>query len=582
MNPILALDRKVIDQIAAGEVVERPASVVKELVENSLDSGATRIRVALLEGGISRMEVLDDGGGIPREELFLAVSAHATSKLREPADLEAVATLGFRGEALASIGAVARLTLTSRTSDAEEGGLLEVVFGGVGEPRAAASSRGTRVVVEDLFAELPARRKFLKTPPTEARHASAWIDRFALAHPGVGFHLEVDGRKRLEVVPGEDLDARCAAVFGSGVAEAMVSVEEQAEDFHLEARVGPPESARRNAGRVQLFLNGRWVRDARLLAAVREGVKEFVPKGHYPSLYLSLILPPDRVDVNVHPRKTEVRFREERRVFGILVNSLRRGLANSSWATRSVGGLGAWAQGGMNSGAGFPSHPASSSIPSSFTPSAIGDGGADPSQVAAEEFLPLSVDPGGGALVRVANTFLAREVPEGLEIIDQHALHERVNLEELRAEVRRGNVEAQPLLVPCLVELPKDEMAILLEKADLFRPLGVDLEEFGETTLAIRAIPARLTRLDPGSLVRDLLEIATESKEASPESLIEETLCRMACRGAVMAGDRLEMEDLKGLLRRGEGLPQDRTCAHGRPVRVLLTRADLEKAFYRR
>ncbi len=571
MNPILALERKVIDQIAAGEVVERPASIVKELIENSLDAGSNRIRVSLEAGGINRIEVLDNGSGILRKDLRLAVAAHATSKLRVASDLDAVATLGFRGEALASIGAVSRLTLTSRSQDAAEGSLLRVSFGAVDEPCASASPIGTRVVVENLFGELPARRKFLKTPPTEARHASAWVERFSLAHPGVGFFLEVDGRKRLDVAPGDSLDRRCAAVYGKGVAEAMVALEEEGGDFYLEARVGPPESARRNASRVQVFLNGRWVRDPRLLAAVREGVKEFVPKGHYPSLYLSLVLPPDKVDVNVHPRKTEVRLREERRVFGILVNCLRHGLASAPWATRSVGEVGIANSEHSGSRLNSPRHHLG------VSPELL-----SPGESVEPSLLPLGGDNSGGPLVRVANTFLAREVPEGLEIIDQHALHERVNLEELRGEVRKGQVESQPLLVPCLVEIAKDELELLIEKADIFRPLGIDVEPFGETTLAIRSVPARLTRLDPESLVRDLLEIASENKEASTESIIEEVLFSMACRGAVMAGDRLELEDLQGLLRRGEGLSQDRTCAHGRPVRVLLTRADLEKAFYRR
>ena len=593
---IRRLDPVVVDQIAAGEVVERPASVVKELVENALDAGATRVEVLLEEGGTRRIEVRDDGAGIPADELLLAVASHATSKLRAPSDLEAIASLGFRGEALASIAAVSRLELVSRPPEQADGAALRVDFGRVGEVRAAAAAPGTRMVVEDLFGELPARRKFLKRPSTELAHASAWVERLLLAHLGTAFRLVHDGRVLLDVGAEDDLAARCAAVFGARVAGAMVDVERDGPPLALQARVGPPESARRDARAVHLFLNGRWVRDPRLLRAVREGVREFVPIGHYPTLYLALQVAPDRVDVNVHPQKTEVRFRDERIIFGAVVNLLRGGLSRAPWATRAAGVVGAGGVGGATGAGGAGAGGAAGRAPgfawsgssaagaAAHWPSPTSSAAAGAAQVG-EDTLPLAADPahlGSQELLTVANTFLVRVVPGGLEILDQHALHERVNLEELRRELRQGQVVMQPLLVPALVEVSREELALLEERAEQLRELGVDVEAFGETTVAIRAVPARLQRLRPEALVQDLLEIAAEHRQATPDAVQEEMLHSMACRGAVMAGDRLGKEQLEGLLRRGADLPQDRTCAHGRPVRVLLSTEDLERAFYRR
>lgn len=583
-----------VDQIAAGEVVERPANVVKELVENAIDAGATRIEILLREGGARRIEIRDNGQGILEEDLLLAVRSHATSKLREPGDLEAVASLGFRGEALASIASVSRLEIVSLPPGQKDAAGLKVDFGRVDGPRAAAGSPGTRIVVEDLFAQLPARLKFLKRASTELSHCTAWVERLALAHEGVGFRLEHEGRQLLEIAADADLDARCASVYGSGLAGRMLPIERESGPLSLCGRIGPPESARRDARRVDLFLNGRWVRDPRLLRAVREGVREFVPIGHYPTLCLALAIPPDRVDVNVHPQKTEVRFRDERLVFGAVLRALQETLASSRWSTRSLGPIG----GGDAPSPGGLGTSARSSFPGSLPSTRPGSGSAFPSGSGGADFvresapdpdaaprLPLQSGPETqvvGPVLAVANTFLVREVQGGMEIIDQHALHERVNLEELRRELQQGKVVAQPLLVPSLVDVGRAELDLLVRRAEVFTQLGVEIEAFGETTVAIRTVPARLTRLVPEKLVRDLLAIAEENKTATADRIAEEALHSMACRGAVMAGDRLDADALEGLLKRGAGLPQDRTCAHGRPVRVFLTLEDLEKAFYRR
>lgn len=581
MNPVIRqLDPIIIDQIAAGEVVERPGSVVKELVENAIDSGADRIEIILSEGGLKRIEVRDNGCGIPLEELELAVSSHATSKLRSAEDLECVVTLGFRGEALASIAAVSRMEIISRR-DKGEGNSLRVRFGRREPVRPASCPGGTRVVVEDIFAELPARLKFMKRISTELRHCSVWVERLSLAHPGVGFRLEHEGRKLFEVLPDDQLDQRCRRVFGDGVGAAMVSLSYDSAVAKLEAMVGPPESARRNATQVNIFLNGRWVRDPRLLRAVKEGVREFLPIGHYPTIYLALAVPPERVDVNVHPQKTEVRFRDERQVIGVVIKSIQRGLSQAPWSTRAAGSIGG-SFGGLNP----PGYSWERPLEAVGLADRVADGGP---QVSAEPPVAAQVELGFDQLevdhdnfLAVARTFLVRELPGGMEIIDQHALHERVNLEELRAEIRKGKVVSQPLLIPLLVEVDRSELDLLCSKAEVFSTLGISLEAFGETTIAINAVPARLSRLQPQQLVMDLLEIASEFRAATADQLQEETLHRISCRGAVMAGDYLDHQALADLLKRGANLPQDRTCAHGRPIRVFLSHKDLEKAFYRR
>jgi DNA mismatch repair protein MutL len=572
MSVIRQLPRLVVDQIAAGEVVERPASVVKELVENSLDAGATHIDVILEEGGIRRIEVRDDGVGITRDDLQLALSSHATSKLSDAADLQAIASLGFRGEALASIASVSRLEMISWPRDAERAAKISVDFGTQSAVQDCAGARGTRITVCDLFSELPARRKFLKRPSTEASHAIAWVERLALVHSGVGFSVQHDGKMVFKVNASDDLSARCAAVYGTKLNADMISIDLPSEHIQLTARIGPPESARRDARKVHMFLNGRWVRDPRLLRAVREGVKEFVPHGYYPTLFMALNMAPESIDVNVHPQKTEVRFRDERMVFGRIVNGLRQSLAGANWSTRSAGGVGG-------------AYTASSST--QFGGGSMSEGGGTYSQhpLATADARPIgAIDDTIGTqnFLSVRNTFLFREIEGGVEIIDQHALHERVNLEELRREIREGEVVMQPLLVPALVDLSREEVQSLVDNKAVFRKLGVDVSEFGTTTLAINGVPARLKKLRPESLVEDLLEILSQSRAPSPEQIQEEMLYSMSCRSAVMAGDYVGEDALRSLLKRGGDLPQDRTCAHGRPVRVFLSYVDLEKAFYRR
>lgn len=567
-----------IDQIAAGEVVERPASVVKELVENAIDAGASRIELILHGGGLESIEVRDDGLGIPAEELELAVTSHATSKIVGVDDLQAIASLGFRGEALASIAAVSRLTLTSRPRGGE-GASLSVEFGKLGPVKAAPAPEGTRIEVRDLFRNLPARLKFMKRESTERAHCLAWVERLAISHTGIGFRARAGDRVLLDVAPQDGIRDRVAAVLGQGLSDGMHHIEADLERLRLDAWIGPPDSARRDARQVHTYLNGRWVRDPRLMRAAREGVREFVPHGFYPSLVLQLTLDPVLVDVNVHPQKTEVRFRDDRFVVGSIIRTLAGGLAQSAWAT-----------GAERVFAGAASDRVAERAPAARKTAPSGDWSPQqrtdsPSLLAESAPLGLSEQAkplDEGEILRVANTYLVREVPGGMELIDQHALHERVNLEELRREAAAGQVTVQPLLVPELLELSREDIALLAEEAPRLTGFGVDLEPFGETTLSVRGVPARLDRLRAADLIEELLELLRRPGSAAPEDLGDALLQRMSCRGAVMAGDHLSTEMLQDLLKRGAELPQDRTCAHGRPVRVFLSLEDLERAFYRR
>ncbi len=567
MPIIKKLNSTVIDQIAAGEVVERPASVVKEMVENAIDAGATEIEVWIEDGGIRSIEVIDNGCGISKDQLHLSVESHATSKLGKSEDLEAIASLGFRGEALASIAAVSRFSITSWPKEQNRAASLKVTFGKKGDVLDAAGAYGTHIKVEDIFAELPARRKFLKKPGTEASHAISWAERLALAHIGIGFKFYSNKKMVFQCAASDSVDQRCAVFFGEKVARDMVFLKKKMPTISLEAKIGPPETARRNAKHVHLYLNGRWVRDARLLRAVREGVREFIPHQFYPVLFLSLEVPPSSVDVNVHPQKSEVRFREEGLVFGSIVRLLRKTLSEASWATRTAGSIGQEMKSNAVNTMGQPTFISQQQVLHSDSAKPI---------TSFEDTL------GTQNFLAVRNTFLFREVEGGVEIIDQHALHERVNLEELRKEIKEGDILIQPLLVPSLVELSRAEVLQLDERREDFLKIGVDVSAFGETTLAINGIPARLKRIDPESIVQDLLELLNQTSPLSPEQIQEEMLFSMSCRGAVMAGDTLSEDALRSLLKRGGDLPQDRTCAHGRPVRVFLSYEDLEKAFYRR
>lgn len=595
---IRVLSERVKNQIAAGEVVERPASVVKELVENALDAGARSIEVDLEEGGVKLVRVVDDGVGMDRDDVALAFVAHATSKLAEVEDLDHIASLGFRGEALASIGAVARCSILSRRRADATGWRVECEGGALSAVVEAGAPAGTRIEVRDLFHNVPARRRFLKQTATELARCLDVIQRLCLAHVGVSFRVTHDGKRALDVEASMDLRARVRRLFGADLASELVEVSTQDGATKLTGLVAPPRFARGDSTRQMWFINGRAVRDKVLLRALKDGYHGFVFDHRQPVAFLALAMDPAQVDVNVHPQKSDVRFRDERRLFGFLVKSIRDAVGRTDMATPGARLIDIGSQRLQREGAlPFTSAAAFAADTRGREPFVVREVAASPAWIAKEiarvearveppaiasERAPALAAVSGSPLVQVARTYILRALEDGFEIVDQHALHERITFEALRAELARGEVEVQRLLVPELVEVDRAHVALIASRAGELARAGILVEPFGEATLAVHGLPARSQRARPALLVRDVIALLEEDARLSGEKLLEEVLHRAACRASVMAGDALTGEEMRALLERGRHLESDQTCVHGRPTRVRFALADLERAFHRR
>lgn len=591
---IALLPELVRNQIAAGEVIERPASVVKELVENALDAGASRITVDLEEGGVKLVRITDDGCGIPHDELEIAFAAHATSKLGQVEDLDHIATLGFRGEALASIASVARCRMFSRTRASELGAGIDVEGGALGPVREAGGAVGTRIEVRALFYNTPARRRFLKTTATELGRCIDVVQRLALAQVGVGFVVTHDGRRVFEVEPSMDLRSRVRRTFGAELADALVAVEASDDSTRIEGFVAPPRFARNDTTRQMWFLNGRPLRDKLLSRILREAHRGLIVDNKQPIAFLSLALDPARVDVNVHPAKAEVRFRDERRIFGFLVAAIRRSVQTIDMATPGAQMLDtALARDQRDYGSG--SRAVADTRPFVFTPvrapteQPVFVRDPAPAEVShPQDSAPPRIherDPREirGPLVQIAKTYIVRPLDDGFEIVDQHALHERLTLELLREELERGRIEVQRRLVPDVVEVGAAGAQALEPHLEALAGIGFHFARFGPGAIAVNGLPARLRKPDPEGIVRDVLD-SLERTGATPGSadLLENVLHRAACRSSVMAGDELSELEMRALLARARETDHDQTCAHGRPTRVRFTLNDLERAFQRR
>ncbi len=608
MGRIALLPEVVRNQIAAGEVIERPASVVKELTENALDAGATQIRVDLEQGGVGLVRVVDDGVGMDPSDLALAFEGHATSKLSESSDLEHISSLGFRGEALASMGSVARCRILSRPADAMVGASIVAEGGRVQEVVEAGGPRGTTLEIRDLFYNVPARRQFLKRTSTELARCVDVVQRLALAHDGVGFIMTSDGKRVFDVEPDMDFLGRIRRTFGAELADELVPVSESSNGMRIEGFVAPPRFARRDTSRQMWFLNGRMLRDKLLIRVLKDAYHGFLEPFKQPVAFLRLSLDPARVDVNVHPAKAEVRFRDSRPMFGFLVKALRAAVTQTDMATPgeslmdtrvrrqqresqagylplpsspSSGGQGPLV---VREVSGRPLHEggppparefgAPDSTVASFEPKS-----ASPTQ-AAEDW--QAVDRFAGPFIQVDRTYIVRGLPDGFEIIDQHALHERLTYELMRKDVRENSVAVQRLLIPETVDCSRAHVGLLLGHKDALERIGIIIEAFGEGTLAVHGLPSRLKNPDAEGVVRDLIEIlGRDGKLPDAEDVIEEVLHSAACRSSIMAGDELRENDIQSLLERAGELESDQTCPHSRPTRVRFTLADLEKAFHR-
>ncbi len=574
------LPEAVVNRIAAGEVVERPASALKELVENAIDAGAGRVDCGLRAGGAAGISVDDDGAGLARDELALALERHATSKLADD-DLVDIRTLGFRGEALPSIGAVSRLTITSRAVDAAEAWRIAVDNGGVGAVEPAARARGTRVEAAGLFRAVPARLKFLKSARAEYLAAADMLKRLAMARPAVAFSLEHDGRRVWASPAAPDPLDRLADVLGTEFAENSVPVALEADGLRLTGHAGLPTWHRGTAQAQYLFVNGRPVRDRLLQGAVRAGYEELVPRGRFPVLALFLELAPDRVDVNVHPAKTEIRFRDAGRVRALIVSALRRALAEEGHRAAAPAAaaplVGRFRPGGtfappleLAERAAAWQAPLDPDLPPSAPP---------PAPEAPEALrLPL-----GAARAQLHDTYILAQTGDGVVLVDQHAAHERLVLERMRRALADGHPPRQALLLPEVVELGEAGANRLAAKAEELAELGLVLERFGPEAVLVRETPAALGETDAKGLVRDLADdLAEHGLALTLRERLEDVAATMACHGSVRAGRRLGAAEMDALLREMEATPRSGQCNHGRPTYVELKLADIERLFGRR
>lgn len=598
------LDPVLVDRIAAGEVIERPAAAVKELVENAIDAGARAIAVTIAAGGRELIRVVDDGAGMTPDDLVLAVERHATSKLPD-GDLFAIRSLGFRGEALPSIGSVARLSITTRRHDASQGSALVVEAGEKGVVRPAAAAPGTRIEVSDLFIFTPARLKFLKSDRAEAQAVSEMLRRLAIAHPAIRFSLEGEHVGAFDW-PAETPDEegqlrRLGRALGRDFPENALRIEAEREGFRLDGFAGLPTFHRGTSAGVHLAVNGRPVRDKLLLSAVRGAYADVVPSDRHPVLFLDVACDPRLVDVNVHPAKSEVRFRDPALVRGLVVSGLKAALAAAGHRSTTTGGartLEAFRAVLGGGGAGIPRP----SFPAAPAWQAAGAGLADTLQPGFAEFGAPSADarahaaeptqealdrPLGAARAQLHETYIVAQTQAGMVIVDQHAAHERLVYERLKAERARAGIARQALLLPEVVELdPVDADRLNAAAADL-ETLGLVIEPFGPGAVLVREAPSQLAGGNLQKLVRDVADALAEHGQtgATPGSLerrLDHVLATMACHNSVRAGRRLRPEEMDALLREMEITPNSGQCNHGRPTYVELKLADIERLFGRR
>ena len=614
--PIRRLPPTTADRIAAGEVVERPAAAVKELVENALDAGARRVSVTLEGGGTDRILVEDDGAGMSPADLALCIERHATSKLPDEATLFRIATLGFRGEALPSIGAVSRLSITTRPREGE-GHAIAVEAGRVGEVTPAAAPPGTRVEVRDLFFATPARRKFLKTPGTEAAHAVEAVRRLALAWPEVGFRVQVDGRTALDLPPAGRA-ARATALLGRDFAGAAVPVEGSWPDLSLEGLAALPTHHRATAAEQHLVVNRRPVRDPLLRAALRVAYRDVLASGRHPVAALFLEVPPEQVDVNVHPMKTELRFRDAAGVRGALIASLRRALGTGAGVGTARTGWDAALAAATEPGSPDPSWPSragqpvpeasvtwaggteSPARPPGFAEASFAFSVPPPAPVQPRFALPPGamavpaeappLPPGSAAegplgrpLAQLLDTYILAEAPDGaLILVDQHAAHERLTHERLSAQLVAGGVRSQPLLLPAVVDMPAADALRLAGRAAELARLGLEIEPFGPGAILVRALPALLGTPEPGPILADIAaELSDWEESTALERRLDAAVARLACHGSVRAGRRLNIAEMAALLREMEATPRAATCSHGRPTFLRLGAGDFARMFGR-
>jgi DNA mismatch repair protein MutL len=618
MPSIHKLTQSLINKIAAGEVIERPASVVKELMENAIDAGATRVDVSVTAGGSDLIRIVDNGHGIEPEQLPLAVASHATSKLATADDLFSVGTLGFRGEAIASIAEISRLAIRSRTANAAGGAEIEVVGGDVSEITPCGCPTGTAVEVRNLFYNTPVRRKFLKKPQTELGHISEAFTRIALPSPSVHFTLRHNDRLVFDLPAVANWPERIGKILGRQIAEALIPVESTDGDLRIAGYVAHPSQSRSNNRMQYVFLNGRHIRDRSLQHALGEAYRGMLMTGRYPIAVLALEMPVEMVDVNVHPTKLEVRFQDSGRIYSQMLSTLRTKFLSSDLTARvetsdepdpsgahddqeadrirqqvvdwAKGEVSSWQRPDENTSDRPPSEsfqPAPSPAPLSLNQ--LDQPWVEPAHTEhpSETDAP-SIGPSGVGGYRVAkalqihNRYLVSESKDGVMVIDQHALHERILYEQLHRRVEEGPVESQSLLVPEPVDLPPAEAAAAMEHQELLARLGLRIEPFGGDTILVSSYPSMLSAVGVSEVLRGLLEpLMTGGRTPDNRDLLDELLHMIACKAAVKAGDSLTPDEIDSLLDQRHLVDDPHHCPHGRPTALVFSREELDKQFKR-
>ena len=573
--PIQVLDDEVASAIAAGEVVERPVSVVKELIENSLDAGAQRIEINLEEGGKRLIEVSDDGHGIPGDEVKIAVQRYSTSKLRSLDDLEAIHTLGFRGEALASIGAVSRMQLTTRTREEDRGTCLQVEGGAISTQTGTGAREGTRIQVRDLFFNVPARKKFLKTDLTERRRITRLVTRYAMAYPEIAFQLRTNDKVTFHSSGKGELQETMAAIYGVDIGKRLIHLPTTSHaGIQVEGFISPPDISRSNRREITTFVNGRWVQDSSLVAAVIQAYHTLLMVGRYPIAIIALQVPADRVDVNVHPTKAEIRLAEPDKVFSILQRVVRSTLLGfapppdldlpSPWQKTPS----------------WPDYPNGETLFPRPNKEVAWESRAE--EWLLQPAMPQAEVPLLRAVGQVGACYLVAEGPDGLYLVDQHAAHERILFERWMNLREKQELEVQSLLEPITIELGAEEGQLMEAHLDALQELGFDLEPFGARTFRLRAVPVVVASMDPERATRVVLE-EFEEDETPLEGFLEGQIAARICkRAAIKAGQVLSLQEQQSLLRDLERCESPRTCPHGRPTMIHLSVDSLERQFGRK
>ena len=577
--PIKILPPEVASQIAAGEVVERPASVVKELVENAIDAQATHISIKIETAGRALIEVSDDGDGIPSGELSLSVARHATSKLQNAEDLIRVSSLGFRGEALASIASISKLTITSRTSSEESASRLAIDAGVAGNVASLGAPVGTVIRVEDLFFNVPARLEFLKKDATEKRHINVLVTRYALAYPEIRFHLIQDNKVRLQTSGDGDRRPILASMYNPDIARQMLEVNAQYDDISIQGFSSSISITRASRREISFFVNGRWVQDSALPAAVVQAYHTMLMVGRFPLAVLLIQIPPDQVDVNVHPAKSEVRFRHPDRIF----SAVRRAVRNALLAHTPVPEMHPQIRWFLHPAEEFPQNSSSSdSDLSSSAPDTDTEIDYPESAPGLEGSIPFST---GVPLLRLVGqigaAYLVAEGPDGLYLVDQHAAHERILFERFLSQTD-SDIPSQNLLEPVIVELSPESATLLEEQLPIMGKLGFQIESFGPNSYKIRAMPALLLGSDPESALRVVVEDFEEDETPLKEEIESRLIARVCKRAAVKAGQILSVDEQRALLADLEACQSPRTCPHGRPTMIHLSIDLLERQFGRK